>query len=745
MPGNAPEVARATVTIIPSMEGAQQSISEQLGAASSSAGTAAGKKAGSAFSSGMGTALKTAGVAVAAVGTAVATGSKAFLDAANTTAQYGDNVDKMSQKLGLSANAYQEWDYVLKLAGTEMSSMTTGLKTLTNKLDDAKNGSEDAQEMFSKLGISMDDISTMSREDLFAKTIAGFQGMADSTDRAALANDLFGKSGQNLAPLFNQSAEATKALIKEAHNYGMVLSDEGVKASADFEDSLTRMQGTLNGLKTGMMSEFLPALTSIMDGFSAVASGDESGLDKISEGVTALVDNLTNLAPKMMQVGVSIITSLATAITTNLPTLLQAAVPIIMQLADGLIQNLPMITDVAFQIVMELVNGIAQALPNLIPEVVEIMLTIVDNLIQNIPMLISAANDIVLGLVEGITQALPILIAALPDIIVGVIDALLQSLPILIQGTIQLVTGLVQAMPQIIQALIEAAPQILTGIIGALVANAPMLVDAFIQLFAAVGSSWGDITMMLIQSIPQSFVEIANAFMALGPILVDTFNQIMTMVGPTFNQLGIEAQTAWAAIQQAFANVGEWFRQKFTAASNGVKNAFNNVKTFFQNLWKSIQQVFSDAVSKFTSIGSDIANGILKGLSGSWANLKAFLQKACGDLIALAKRILGIASPSKEFAKQVGQWIPAGIAQGIQNGMGVLNKEIKNMTDDMLVGTIRTTTEAASSINFIPDSSSIEAGRSVVINNNIRVDGAQDPEAWTQTFISTLKREARMA
>lgn len=35
--------------------------------------------------------------------------------------------------------------------------------------------------------------------------------------------------------------------------------------------------------------------------------------------------------------------------------------------------------------------------------------------------------------------------------------------------------------------------------------------------------------------------------------------------------------------------------------------------------------------------------------------------------------------------------------------------------------------------------------RAVVINNDIKVDGAQDPEAWTQTFIRTLKREARMA
>ena len=63
---------------------------------------------------------------------------------ANNSAQSADEIDKMSQKVGMSAKAYQEWDYVLQISGTEMSSMTTGLKTLTNKFDDAVNGSDSA-------------------------------------------------------------------------------------------------------------------------------------------------------------------------------------------------------------------------------------------------------------------------------------------------------------------------------------------------------------------------------------------------------------------------------------------------------------------------------------------------------------------------------------------------------------------------------------------------------------------------
>lgn len=161
----------------------------------------------------------------------------AIADTISDTAEYGDEVDKMSQKLGLSSEAYQEWDYILDKAGVDIQNVSTGMKTLTNKIDDAKNGSESATKLFKDLGISMEDLKTMSREDIFSKVVASMQNMEDSTERAALANDLFGKSGQDLTPLFNQTAESTEELRQAAHDLGLVMSDDAVDASADYADS----------------------------------------------------------------------------------------------------------------------------------------------------------------------------------------------------------------------------------------------------------------------------------------------------------------------------------------------------------------------------------------------------------------------------------------------------------------------------------------------------------------------------
>lgn len=485
------ELASAYVQIIPSAKGISGSISSILEPEADKAGKSAGGKLGSA----LGTAAKVGAGAITAATAALAAGGAAFVKSSNEVAQYGDNVDKMSQKLGLSAKSYQEWDYVMQLAGTDMRSMTTGLKTLTNKLDDAKNGSDEARGMFEKLGISMEDINTMSREDLFAKTIEGFQGMADSTDRAALANDLFGKSGQNLAPLFNQSAEATKGLIEQANQYGMIMSGDAVKASADFEDALTRMQSTMTGAKNALIAEFLPSLTSMMDGVSMLVSGDKNGFDKISEGVDELVKNITDAAPKLLDAGVEIVESFAKAIIDNLPKLIETGLPIIMKLADAIIENLPALLDAAVQIILQIATGIAEALPELIPTIVDTILFIVDSLIDNVDLLVDASIALILGLAEGLINALPKLIEKAPEIVIKLTEAIIRNVPKIVEASAKLIAMLVTGLVKSYSSLIKAGADVLQKIKEGFSVEKALtwgkdLIDNFIR---GIKAKWSDL------------------------------------------------------------------------------------------------------------------------------------------------------------------------------------------------------------------------------------------------------------
>ena len=82
---------------------------------------------------------KACAAAVAAIGTAAVAAGKKLYDMATETASTGDTIDKMSQKIGISKQAYQEWDYVFQLCGTDVTKLQGGMKTLSGVITDAAN------------------------------------------------------------------------------------------------------------------------------------------------------------------------------------------------------------------------------------------------------------------------------------------------------------------------------------------------------------------------------------------------------------------------------------------------------------------------------------------------------------------------------------------------------------------------------------------------------------------------------
>ena len=155
------ELATAYIQIVPTTEGIEGKITEALGGEADKAGIAAGNTAGKSFASSM---AKGIAVGAAAVGAAAASLVSSIANSAVKVSEYGDNVDKMSQKIGISAESYQKWDYVMQRAGTSVDNLKTGMKTLVSA---AQSGSE----AFDQLGISQEQIASMSQEQLLEATI----------------------------------------------------------------------------------------------------------------------------------------------------------------------------------------------------------------------------------------------------------------------------------------------------------------------------------------------------------------------------------------------------------------------------------------------------------------------------------------------------------------------------------------------------------------------------------------------
>lgn len=356
-----------------------------------------------------------AGAGVAAAGIAVA--GKKVIDFANDVSAAGDEIDKMSQKIGISTDAYQEWSYVFERSGADVNNLQTGMKTLSGVITDAANGSESAASKLSAIGVSLEEINGLSQEDQLSLVISRLQEMGEGSERTAAATDLLGRSATDMAAVLNMTAEDTQALIDEAHEYGMVMSEDAVASSAAYQDSLTKLQGTLGGLKNQLVADLLPGLTQVVDGLADVANGSTSLEDAIDQGITAVVESLDKSLPDMVDRGVKIVTSVADGIANNLPKILDAAGKIVTKVLEGIIAVLPTLLKAAVQIIASLASYIIQSIPNLAEAALQVVLGIVKFLIENGPQILQAGIELIGRLVAGLIQAIPKVVDGVRQII----------------------------------------------------------------------------------------------------------------------------------------------------------------------------------------------------------------------------------------------------------------------------------------------------------------------------------------
>lgn len=448
-----------------------------------------------------------ADLAASAIKTAASAISDTAQEMITGAAEYGDTIDKMSQKMGMSSDAYQEWDFVLQHCGASIESLKPAMKTLATA---AENGSD----AFAQLGISQEQIAGMSQEQLFDATIAGLKNVTDETQRTYLAGKLLGKGATELGPLLNTSADDVADMRAQVHDLGGVMGSDAVKAAAAYQDSLQNMQYAFSGLKNNISGELLPTLTLIMDGVTKMLTG---GGDEVAAAVGDLVvslsGQLTAQAPRMMSVALAFIAALVT----------------------GLLSALPDLTGTSVELVGALLIGIAERLPGIIVAAATAVQGIADKLTapESITLLVQAAVQILLALANGLVGALPELIDTIPIIITNLVDAVLASLPEIVEAGLQIIIAL--------------ASGIITNS-GHVLAVVPKLIVALVHAFGSYVSSVAGIGKAIVDGIRKGITEqwqrlkadVSNLFTG----LVDWIKKLLGIHSPSTVFAGIGTNMA---------------------------------------------------------------------------------------------------------------------------------------------------------------------------------------------------------
>lgn len=204
---------------------------------------------------------------LAGIGLSATAAAAALMTVVRSAADYGDQLDNMSQRTGIAVEDLSKLQYAAKMSDTSNEALAKGLQSLAGLMVAAAGGAEESSKLFEKYGISVRnaDGSTRSSLDVLGDIADVFAAMPDGVEKSALAMEFFGKKlGPELIPLLNQGKEGLKALGDEAERLGLVMSADQAKAAAEFNDNLDKLTTLAGSAGRALGNAVIPHINTLL-------------------------------------------------------------------------------------------------------------------------------------------------------------------------------------------------------------------------------------------------------------------------------------------------------------------------------------------------------------------------------------------------------------------------------------------------------------------------------------------------
>ena len=270
-----------------------------------------------------------------------------------------------------------------------------------------------------------------------------------------------------------------------------------------------------------------------------------------------------------------------------------------------------------------------------------------------------AIRQFISQIYQIIKQKMPELVQIVVLTISGILEALRNVWPEFLKTILDMLGQFFLAIGENIPKFSAAFQLILTGFIDLINKNVPLIIEAFLSLIQAMLDG-------LATKIPDLMTSGANL--------------IAAMINGIAAQSVIIINAAWDAVITFINGFADAIDQKGPELQAAVNKLISAIIRFIKNGLTGMASTFAPHAS---SIGRNIINGIVSGVSGAAWSLYSKLSNVASNALNSFKSTLGIHSPSRVFATAAG-FIVAGIVQGIDKNQGDAVDAMSGLGDDMV-------------------------------------------------------------
>lgn len=226
--------------------------------------------------------------ALAVVGVALTV--DALIGSANKAIDALADLDDMAQKTGASVENLSRLGQLASATGTDFGGIDSALVKLSKGLVSVDDEGSKVRKALNALGMDTKNLTDQDPSETFIEIAKHLQAYEDGAGKAALMNDLLGKSGAELLPFMND--------VNDHLGRFSGVSAEAAAAAANYQDQLGFMRVKFEAMVTQIVGAGLPAATDLVEAFADLTTGadglvkeDLSGwFDDVSIGIATAVD-----------------------------------------------------------------------------------------------------------------------------------------------------------------------------------------------------------------------------------------------------------------------------------------------------------------------------------------------------------------------------------------------------------------------------------------------------------------------
>lgn len=308
---------------------------------------------------------------------------------------------------------------------------------------------------------------------------------------------------------------------------------------------------------------------------------------------------------------------------------------------------------------------------------IQVIIDLVKGLLDLIPTFIAKIGEGIIAFAQVIIDGAPVIAQAITTVITEVCGMLSTCIPTIVNMIVEMLLSLIQTIASYIPQFAKAGADIIIGFIDGLSENIPRIAESGMNLIRTFLNGISTFIPEVVDAGMTMIIDLINgmadAISSNTPLLVSAMQNLINSI--------IDAGVALLT-----GSVGTFLSkggELIGGLINGIKGKVGDVISAVSSIISSCKDALSNVASEFVSIGSDIISGLVSGIKSGLSSVASAISDVASSAVEKAKSVLGIASPSKEFA-EIGMYSDKGLAKGLIKYSNVVTKAAGNVANNML-------------------------------------------------------------